>query len=112
MKSPAITIASGAAFYNGWHQNRGGLLIIESEAVRYKFEVLAFDETLGTQFIKKGHRRRLVSPRGGHDGKTIDAAWFLRRCLVEWPYSRCRTAEKGDEFPPLHIAESNTLKRV
>src|SRR6478736_9683149 len=99
MKSPAITIASGAAFtMAGTIAAACSLLNRKPSDMNSRF---AFDEPLGTQFIKKGQRRRLVSPRGGHDAKTIDAAWFLRRCLVEWPYSRC-TANQCEEIAPSH----------
>src|SRR6478672_10942802 len=47
---------------NGRHHS-GGLLIVESEAVRDEFEVLSFDETESTQFIKKGQSGWLVSSR-------------------------------------------------
>ena len=57
----------------------GGLLVIEPKTAGHEFEVFALDKALLAQFIKEGHRRRLVPAGGNHDSEAIDAARLLRR---------------------------------
>src|SRR5262245_55327022 len=93
-------------FDNGRHR-RSGLLVVESEAVKSKFEVLALAKALRAQFIEKGQRWRLVASRTDHDGNAIDATRLLRLGRKR-PHS-C-TANKNDEVAPPHSAPSKQTR--
>src|SRR5262249_20987720 len=82
-----------------WH-HCGGLLVVESEAVRYELEDLAFTKTVDALFIDEDRRGRFIAIGSSCDGEVIDATRFLCSC-AERRRQRC-AAHNTDEVAPSH----------